>query len=117
MVRQVYNCHLLCYNIPDMIREANYFEAVPVGGYESRGALRIREVDSVKLFGGGLEEKAVLAAEVDGELISYIERRYDALYVENWLAMRSAGLPVVPDLLVSSRDTLLVTDVKADGSE
>jgi hypothetical protein len=40
------------------------------------------------------------------------------IFVRNWHAYRAAGIPTVPTLRTSdNRGTLLVTDVKADGSE
>ncbi|HSW99294.1 MAG TPA: hypothetical protein VLF71_05680 [Candidatus Saccharimonadales bacterium] len=76
----------------------------------------------------GVEEKHVRTIRTpDGRTTTMLERAHqDDLttpeqacqeYIAAWKAMRDAGLPVVPEVFVTSRSTLLVTDVKADGSE
>src|SRR5688572_175945 len=49
--------------------------------------------------------------------IPLIERNFDPSYIDAWIAFREAGIAVTPTLHLSSRNTLLVTDLKADGSE
>lgn len=47
---------------------------------------------------------------------SYVERAYDENYFDNWAMMKSAGLPVVAEVLKTD-EGVLVRDLKADGSE
>jgi hypothetical protein len=48
---------------------------------------------------------------------SLIERYFDPVYAESWLTCHVAGLTIPPELQLSSRNTLLMADLKADGSE
>ena len=66
-------------------------------------------------YGGGTESKHLV---LGADNRSYIERLYDIRWINNWKAMRKAGLPVVPDILLNPmRRFMLLTDIKADGSE
>ncbi len=62
-------------------------------------------------------EVAPIDADRTSPPTSLIERNFDAEYIDAWLAFHEAGLAVTPSLQLSSRNTLLVTDLKADGSE
>lgn len=73
-----------------------------------------------RLYGGGFEYKHVIAATVGERPVSLIQRHYEERYVDTWEEFRAAGLPVVPTLRVAETEghkSLLVTDLKADGSE
>ena len=68
----------------------------------------------------GAETKYILKGTVGKDsLISLIQR--DAYYGQqiekNWEAMKKIGLPVVPTLRKLPTGELLVTDMKADGSQ
>lgn len=68
-------------------------------------------------LGGGNETKQLLQGEVAGRAISLVKRPFDENYIDTWTAFRAAGMPVVPTLRRNAENSLLVTDVKADGSE
>ncbi|MBI2334436.1 hypothetical protein HYU96_01415 [Candidatus Daviesbacteria bacterium] len=75
------------------------------------------EISGVFKIPEGAETKHVLEGRVGRRRIFLVEREFNQSYINNWHIFRKAGLPVVPTLRVSSRNTLLVTDIKADGSE
>lgn len=87
------------------------------------------EVISREPIGMGVETKNLLTANVIGATamgpLTYVERDYSDpyerrarnTYIKNYTALREAGVPVVPEVLTTDNDRLLVTDVKADGSE
>jgi len=86
------------------------------------------EVLEARTIGMGVEDKALLRVrDEDGHEFTLVERsaeedldrrrQSNGGYARAWLACSVAGVPVVPELFVSDIDTLLVTDVKADGSE
>lgn len=54
------------------------------------------------------KKKSVQLVERDGQ--------HGTLY-RKWLAMKAAGLPVVPTMRQTDRDTVVMTDLRADGSE
>src|SRR5664279_1790609 len=82
------------------------------------GGSRIRIDDFSRTpFKGGREDKNLLEGTIGSHRVSLIERDYNPHYVTNWHAFREVGLPVVPTLRTSSWGTLLLTDMKADGSE
>src|SRR6266567_1114957 len=87
--------------------------AYPISGAKPR---EIQVNAKIPLHGGN-ETKNRLEGTLAQREVSLIERPLDQNYVDNWYAFREVGLPVVPTLRESSRGTLLVTDVKADGSE
>jgi len=85
-------------------------------------------VHSGQEIGMGVETKTLLSArDEDGNEFSFFERsshekpeerrESNHHYITTWLVCRVAGIPVVPEVFISDNDTLLVTDVKADGSE
>jgi hypothetical protein len=78
--------------------------------------VEIKNVNRTDLYGGGLEPKALIEGQVAGKDVYLMERRLDPVYEANWFAMKKAHLPVVPTLR-KTEDKLIVTDVKADGSE
>lgn len=84
---------------------------------ERQTTLNIIEATPLSIGYGSVKQH--LTATIDGtnQVVSLIERNNDPLLVQGWLAMREAGIPTVPTLRQTSRNTLLVTDVKADGSE
>lgn len=53
----------------------------------------------------------------DAPKVSVVQRSFNQTIIDNWNAFKAAGLPVVPTLRVCSDETLLVTDIKEDGSE
>jgi|GEM_PF-3209422 len=77
---------------------------------------------TVPFNAGGWEEKNWLSGLVDGhpdQLVSFIERSHDypagiRVAVRNWRAYRQAGLPVPPDLYITDRPSVLLTDLKAN---
>lgn len=94
--------------------------AVPVG--TSSPEPRTIEVlgrASFASFYGSREEKSVLDVRIEktGERTTLLERADIGKYPVVWSVLSEAGLPVVPDLYVGPDNTLLATDLKADGSE
>lgn len=90
---------------PDRITGVEYLYAEPLGA-------------------GGVEDKRLVQAKLGDRALTFIEREHSEVYEQNWLAMRNAGLPVVSTLRTYQRMTaegpqksLLLGDVKADGSE
>ncbi|HEV7454485.1 MAG TPA: hypothetical protein VGO07_04460 [Candidatus Saccharimonadales bacterium] len=79
-------------------------------------------------IGMGVEEKSILhVRDEEGRELTLLERsvkddpaerrEHNDHYIHSWQVCNEAGIPVVPEVMVSDDDTLLVTDVKAGGSE
>jgi hypothetical protein len=49
--------------------------------------------------------------------IQLFKRRTSSKYIKNWKDLNAVGLPVVPTLRICSGTTMILTDMKADGSE
>jgi hypothetical protein len=87
----------------------------------------ITVVERIEFKAGGRDDKSHVLGEVGPARVSLIERPYSPAYVEVWPIMKNAKLPVVPTLRTVQKNgesgndvndlTLLVTDVKRDGSE
>lgn len=86
------------------------------------------EIESSESFyGGGTEAKQEIEANLRSESgrthkVRLIERAdnmgADGLaYSEKWKMFKEAGLPVVPTLRKTEKGTVLMTDLRADGSE
>lgn len=91
-------------------------KAVPVSG----GKITEIEVTKTTPFtSGGIEPKNLVEGTVGGHAMSLVERvKFASEYLYNWRAFKAAGLPVVPTVRINEQTgTLLVTDIKADGSE
>lgn len=91
-------------------------EQITANPESGRNPVRI-EISEVSKIPEGAETKHLLEGTVGRRRIFLVEREFDQSYINNWHIFRKAGLPVVPTLRVSSRKTLLITDIKADGSE
>jgi hypothetical protein len=72
----------------------------------------------------GSESKWRIAGEVRGKTrsrqVRLIERAFDGAassYSEKWKQCKDAQLPVVPTLRLTDRDSVVLTDVTADGSQ
>lgn len=91
--------------------------ASPIPGVPGRAPRMLDIQRSATLFAGGYEKKQFLEGTAGDRPISLIERPMDEFYIEHWKAFKEVGFPVVPMLRQSENNTLLVTDVKADGSE
>lgn len=70
---------------------------------------------------GGAESKTLIEATVGHSgkqrRVTLVERGRKAVYIEKWNLLRNAGLPVIPTLRESSRETVLLTDLRHDGAE
>lgn len=84
--------------------------------------LKVRK--SIPLYGGGGEKKVIVyaffAQGEESKSVSLIERGFSGdakVYIKNWIAFKKAGLPVVSTCRETSKGTVVVTNVKADGSE
>src|SRR6185369_10384550 len=91
------------------------------------------KVSSEQIVPDGLEFKSRIFGEMDSRSgktarrVRLVERGHGQnqewfielgqnSYKDNWLLFKKAGLPVVPTLRETDRNTVLVTDVTADGS-
>lgn len=66
------------------------------------------------------EERNLVWVRVHGKLVPLLESRDDRAYqgyIDSWQAFREAGLPVPPLFLRGKTGTLLIPEVKEDGSE
>lgn len=82
---------------------------------------------SQSFFGGGTEEKHEIKADLHSDSgkvreVKLIERADNVgadklTYSEKWKMFKDAGLPVVPTLRKTEKGTVLMTDLRADGSE
>lgn len=78
------------------------------------------EVDGRRNFSaGGFEKKGLVFGRINGHEITMIERISNPeIYLRVWKEAKEVGLPVVPTARVNLDDnTLLITDLKADGGE
>jgi hypothetical protein len=99
--------------------------ATSVGNPDETFELTIHKTETIHM---GVEEKQIVHGEVNGEPTTLMERRPRTTNPDKleeqlqhdaglWKACKEAGLTVAPNAYVSDRGTMLVTDVKADGSE
>lgn len=88
--------------------------AFPISGIRARELLIS---SSVPLGDNGKELKYRLEGSLRSKKVYLVERTFDPKYIEMWHVFKEVGLPVVSSLRKSSRGTLLVPDMKADGSE
>lgn len=88
-------------------------------------SLQITVLERREMEGGG-DKKWRIVGDVGGHHLSFIERLSppNFPYEKKWQRLKDAGFTVVPSLLISSqtnnertRRTVLVTDMRADGSE
>jgi len=99
--------------VPGIKVDAQYLEA-------ERKPTTIKLASRRNFEAGGRQSKALIEATVGERPISLIQRPYSEHIVKFWQSSRDAGLPVVPTLRQITMDgeqSLLYTDVKADGSE
>lgn len=85
--------------------------------------------ESIKFTAGGIEPKFRITANIGSptgnevhlirrSFSTDIDRRYKkGLYFKNWLEFKRVGLPVVGSVREIEDGDILVTDLKADGSE
>lgn len=94
--------------------------ANPISGNKSR---RISEITSDKILGLGEEDKFVLQGVMrrgeQSRRVSLIERPYDnpERIIKIWKKFKEIGLPVVSTMRQIENGSLLLTNLKADGSE
>lgn len=89
---------------------------------DGRVQTKVHDIEKTRLFGGGVELKYIIRGTVGGREVSLIQRPWsyyqDRPYAPVWQSMKDAGLPVVPTVRTTrKKESVLVTDMKADGSE
>lgn len=95
--------------------------AKPVSGRRSRLISVTRRNEMSRDL--GVETKYVIEGylEKEGNVkpVSLVEREYDdpLMIIKTWQKFKEAGLPVVSTMRLTEHNTLLVTNLKADGSE
>lgn len=84
----------------------------------NQGTSLLCNVEFSELNTGGAEPKNIVTGQLKGqdEIVSLVQRR-GHFYPSTWRAMRQEGLPVVPELWTSSVGTILMPNLRADGSE
>lgn len=87
--------------------------AEPISG---RAEHSLEEVSQKEVGIGTEGGKRYLEVKVGNSEARFFERPYSKEVVRIWKIFRDLGLPVVPTLRKTSRETLLMTDVTADGS-
>ena len=94
--------------------------ASPISGLS---AVSFGVVSEQPFWNGGIEKKNYLRGNTGvserSRSVRLVERRTGnaSTYIEKWQMLKDAGLPVVPTLRMSSRGTLLLTDLTHDGSD
>lgn len=80
--------------------------------------LVIRDATAERFRAGGTDIKEhIVGVDEGGAPVSYIARPYTPEFMKNWSAFKLAGLGVPEELHWTDDERLLLTDVKADGSE
>lgn len=86
--------------------------------------IRLGVLDSRRFFRGGGKEKWAIAAEITRNSrhkpLALVERDFGQdtnRIVEVWKRCKDVGIPVVPTLGITQRGTVVMTDLRADGSE
>ena len=90
--------------------------AVPIGSGKSS---EIEVIQVTPFKGGGMESKRLIEGRLHGHAVSLVERDlFRKEYLSTWQSFKAAGLPVVPTVRINEETgAVLVTDIKADGSE